>query len=421
LTYAHRFTVHRDIKPENIWVEQEGAYKLMDFGIARLLTGSQLTLTATAMGSAYYMAPEQIKDAKNIDGRADQYSLAVVLYEAVCGEVPTGRAKSLADRVKGVPRAFSMAIDRALDPTAASRFPDIESFVKALSARGVTIRGNKRLQYGLAAAGLLIAFILVWPHLGALLPDTAASERAKAGAIESQAAITELIHRIETAQRNFDERVRDDQSIVERLTDRVNMARSDGERDTFRRQLADAQMAADDLSAAKKIADSALFSVDELAGLKGKIAVGETALRDGRFAEAAQTLHQARDTAVQLLASAENLEPTVTERRQLAALIRHADAAINANGGQAASALAASHASFAEGDRSLMAGDVTKAKAAFDAVASKTRTDVQQFLEGLISNYAIIAKRKMDANDLETAQAVVSKAKALKSLEGEFQ
>lgn len=98
LDYAHRKIVHRDIKPENIWVceSQTGGaqYKLMDFGIARLMSNSQMNQTRTAMGTAYYMAPEQLLTGVEVDGRADQFSLAVVIYELLAGEKPLGRAKS---------------------------------------------------------------------------------------------------------------------------------------------------------------------------------------------------------------------------------------------------------------------------------------------------------------------------------------
>jgi tRNA A-37 threonylcarbamoyl transferase component Bud32 len=56
LSYAHRFTVHRDVKPENVWIGEDGRVQLMDFGLARALTASQLTMTGTQMGTAYYMA-----------------------------------------------------------------------------------------------------------------------------------------------------------------------------------------------------------------------------------------------------------------------------------------------------------------------------------------------------------------------------
>ena len=102
LDYAHKKTVHRDVKPENIWVCENAAdgaqYKLMDFGIARLMSNSQMNQTRTAMGTAYYMAPEQLISGVEVDARADQFSLAVVLYELLAGEKPLGRAKSLHER-----------------------------------------------------------------------------------------------------------------------------------------------------------------------------------------------------------------------------------------------------------------------------------------------------------------------------------
>ena len=72
--------MHRDVKPENIWLGEDGSVKLMDFGIARLLRPSQFTSTGLALGTAYYMAPEQLR-GQEVDHRADQFALGVVLYE----------------------------------------------------------------------------------------------------------------------------------------------------------------------------------------------------------------------------------------------------------------------------------------------------------------------------------------------------
>ncbi|MCW1921987.1 protein kinase [Luteolibacter arcticus] len=96
LQFAHDHGVlHRDIKPENILIDTRGRVRIVDFGIAQLLSEgpSHLTLTATgsALGSAAYMAPEQIEGGSEIDHRADIYSLGVVFYEMLTGGLPLGR------------------------------------------------------------------------------------------------------------------------------------------------------------------------------------------------------------------------------------------------------------------------------------------------------------------------------------------
>lgn len=86
---------HRDIKPENILLDRDGRVKIADFGIARLVGDPQrdftLTRTGHALGSAAYMAPEQHEKPHDIDHRADIYSLGVVIYEMLTGELPLGR------------------------------------------------------------------------------------------------------------------------------------------------------------------------------------------------------------------------------------------------------------------------------------------------------------------------------------------
>jgi serine/threonine protein kinase len=96
LQHAHdEGFVHRDIKPENILLDGKGRVKIADFGLARLvgLTPAYLTLTGSqeVMGTLYYMAPEQLRRAHEVDHRADLYSLGVVFYEMLTGELPVGR------------------------------------------------------------------------------------------------------------------------------------------------------------------------------------------------------------------------------------------------------------------------------------------------------------------------------------------
>jgi len=85
--------VHRDIKPENILLDKRGRVKIADFGLAKLL-GSKadvgLTRTHQIMGTPHYMAPEQIQGTRDVDHRADIYSLGVTFYEMLTGELPLG-------------------------------------------------------------------------------------------------------------------------------------------------------------------------------------------------------------------------------------------------------------------------------------------------------------------------------------------
>ncbi|HEX7862458.1 MAG TPA: serine/threonine-protein kinase [Verrucomicrobiae bacterium] len=96
LQYAHEEGIlHRDIKPENLLLDTRGRVKIADFGIAKLVgeqTGAAvLTGTGASLGTPHYMAPEQFENPAGVDHRADIYSLGVVFYEMLTGELPLGR------------------------------------------------------------------------------------------------------------------------------------------------------------------------------------------------------------------------------------------------------------------------------------------------------------------------------------------
>src|SRR5208283_2122873 len=94
LQFAHdEGVVHRDIKPENILLDHKGRVKIADFGIAKIVGAEQLDITGTqgAIGTPHYMAPEQTEKPTAVDHRADIFSLGVVFYEMLTGELPLGK------------------------------------------------------------------------------------------------------------------------------------------------------------------------------------------------------------------------------------------------------------------------------------------------------------------------------------------
>lgn len=105
LQYAHdEGVVHRDIKPENILLDRKGRVKIADFGLSKLLGDDRpevsLTGTHQVMGTLRYMAPEQMKGTRTVDHRADIYSLGVVFYELLTGDLPMGRFDPPSQRVQ---------------------------------------------------------------------------------------------------------------------------------------------------------------------------------------------------------------------------------------------------------------------------------------------------------------------------------
>ena len=126
LEYAHEMgVVHRDIKPENVLVGAGGRVKLVDFGLAKLLrpdaSAATLTRSSQAMGTWHYMAPEQLRRPSEVDHRADIYSLGVVLYELLTGEVPVGRYEPPSRRARTDARLDAI-VDRALEQDPARRY-----------------------------------------------------------------------------------------------------------------------------------------------------------------------------------------------------------------------------------------------------------------------------------------------------------
>jgi beta-lactam-binding protein with PASTA domain len=143
--FAHkRGVIHRDLKPHNVIVDPEGRAKVTDFGIARA-GASDMTQTGSIMGTAQYLSPEQAQGLP-VDDRADLYSVGVVLYEMLTGQVPFSgdsavsiALKQVAEAPKpprtlnpDVPPELEAVVLRALEKDPARRFQDADEFITAL-------------------------------------------------------------------------------------------------------------------------------------------------------------------------------------------------------------------------------------------------------------------------------------------------
>jgi predicted Ser/Thr protein kinase len=190
LQFAHdEKIVHRDIKPENILINKKGQVKIADFGLAKLLgtaADTNLTQSQAVMGTLNYMAPEQRENSKDIDHRADIYSLGVVFYEMLTGQVPMGRFEPPSKRVQIDVRLDEVVL-RALEREPERRYQqasqvktDLENVtepsglkppkIQPVVAPGAVEQERRRQEIRLPALGLLATGILNW----LLLPLTMA-------------------------------------------------------------------------------------------------------------------------------------------------------------------------------------------------------------------------------------------------------
>ena len=143
LEYAHgQGVVHRDIKPENILLDLQGRVKIADFGLAKLVNDAapwHLTGTHQVMGTPHYMAPEQVERPLDVDHRADVFSLGVVFYELLTGQLPLGRFK-LPSEVSTSDVKWDAIVLKTLERDPADRFQSVEAVSSAIAdGRNVSV------------------------------------------------------------------------------------------------------------------------------------------------------------------------------------------------------------------------------------------------------------------------------------------
>ena len=294
LDYAHQHTVHRDIKPENIWLDEDGHYKLMDFGIAQLQSTSQRTQTGAAMGTAYYMAPEQLKGSKHIDARADIYALGVMLYAMATGDVPAGLIKPLHEKRPDISPAFSNAVMQCLEADPQDR-PQTAGALLLLLQQGVNLKGGKAgrktkaptvtnssavqlsagpNKWAIAAVLLLVIGIGGTMATGVidfsgLMPMSAEAKAEKEAAIARiQGEIKVLKQRLETGKRNLDSDLRE---AERNKSNKLDM-----------------------LEYWQRITDNAIFKGSQIGELEGVLSMAESLLRKEQYEKSESAFYEVK-------------------------------------------------------------------------------------------------------------------------------
>ena len=149
LYYAHRRdVVHRDMKPANVMLDENGWAYVCDFGVAKALGNPRLTQTGGTLGTPLYMSPEQLY-GQELDGRSDQYALAVMTFELLTGNNPfaaesvgeiiqkqcSQSAPSVLEFRKDLPERVAEGLAKAMSKRPEDRFPDVTEFLTAMGGR----------------------------------------------------------------------------------------------------------------------------------------------------------------------------------------------------------------------------------------------------------------------------------------------
>ncbi len=182
LQAAHRNDVlHGNLKPDNILFDVQGNVRVTDFGITRLLeTDSDRSVPRVVTGSIGYLAPEQMADAANSSSASDIYSLGILFYEMLTGNLPGRRSPLPSAAAEGVPAALDELFDRMTRDEPADRYPDMDAVLDAF----YDAIDDKHFP----AKGRMILFAGLEPPAGAAPSASAGPDRSEAEEVEKQDA-----------------------------------------------------------------------------------------------------------------------------------------------------------------------------------------------------------------------------------------
>lgn len=386
LAYAHGQTIHRDLKPQNIMLQPNGAIKVLDFGLAKLMSPGRMAKSSMALGTAYYQAPEQSVRKGEVDQRADIYSLGVILYELLVGELPVGRFDPPSQRVSGLPKRVDDVIMKCLSPQPEGRYGSVAELQAALDeARSAKPLVSSPRRLGMVGAVVVLAIVVI--GIVAMLLRPQGEAPTTPGNESAAPSPTETARPVDTA--------------LAEARESAASAR-DAASDAWTRVPAEAeQYAAEALAAAEALMKSAAAAFDTGETQSDKAAFDEAA---AQYTEAAEQFTAARVAAEEgIAAAAAAMSP------EDAALIKEAAAEAR----EAAVALGVPDQTLGIADGLMMQGDglVAQGKASDAAkVYEQARAQFSQLRTDMLR--ALSESAESARNEAEAARTAAANAGA---------
>lgn len=417
LEHAHKKTVHRDLKPENIWVTEDGSYKIMDFGIARVISGSQRTKTGSAMGTAYYMAPEQLKHAKDVDGRADIYSIGVMLYEMLTGNLPAGRYKPIKQVRSDISQSLASTIDTCLEGSPDDRFSSVVELREKSAKRSFTLSGRS-IRWAASVAGLLLLVFSVTmvanntellASIKSLLPkgeEEIKQQYTKALRLDGQVKeLREQLRELEqTKKRELDSASSDEKRLANKLSDTTNYSK----KKKVESDLAFAKNKHARLKNIYRKLDDYIFNGAFIRELRGEDRLAEGLLRDKNYIDAIVALTKISEGYQRLINSTEGASAFVDMSRASAVSYQNMLSLVNRHSLEAIPQVETLNQINQKAD--AFAADIRFDQAANEYAKLKTESD------GLIGNISLLVEVKIQADKARNSWLRYAKQKSLLNL-----
>ncbi|MBP7951535.1 MAG: serine/threonine protein kinase [Verrucomicrobiales bacterium] len=187
LAFAHEEgIIHRDLKPSNIMLDTRGRVKVVDFGLAKVVTRESgcFTRSDLALGTADFIAPEAKTPGVKTDARADVYAVGVMLYQMLTGEVPRGSFDAPSGVVERMDPRLDAIVLRAMKTDPGKRYASAAEMQAAIEAAGQA----KRFPYILIVAAVIITVPAIWLFRKQMRPQTGADALEAAGSSTSLAS-----------------------------------------------------------------------------------------------------------------------------------------------------------------------------------------------------------------------------------------